>query len=153
MDPIDNESEMKDLLSSAEDVRDVIGVKNIYSYQLINRDGEAVPEDFDVEAMEDGDYLDYYYHTNADIYFIDDESFNKLLKKENISIDGVTSGAKPAVIFNTGTYYTGDENGNLKKVEYKFTDEDKIPIRFTVNWSNEFSVPGLSIVNQVVDEN
>jgi putative ABC transport system permease protein len=53
MDPIDNESEMKDLLSSAEDVRDVIGVKNIYSYQLINRDGEAVPEDFDVEAMED----------------------------------------------------------------------------------------------------
>ena len=153
MDPIDNESEMKDLLSSAEDVRDVIGVKNIYSYQLINRDGEAVPEDLDIEAMEDGEYLDYYYHNNADIYFIDDESFNKLLKKENISIDGVTSGAKPAVIFNTGTYYTGDENGNLKKVEYKFTDEDKIPIRFTVNWSNEFSVPGLSIVNQVVDEN
>lgn len=153
MDPIENDSEMKELLLSAEDVRDVIGVKTIYSYNMQNVNNEEYPENLDLENMDEGEYLDYYYHGNADIAFIDDESFEKLLQKEDISIDVVTPGAKPAVAYNQGSYYTGDKNGNLKKVEYKFIEDEKIPQSYKIEWSKEYYVPDRAVINQVVDEN
>lgn len=141
---------MKEILNSAENVNNTIAARNLYSYDIIDPDAEPINWD---DYNEDEDWADaYYYGKYAEVVFIDDESFNNLLKEENITVPA--SVEKPAVVYNTGTYYIYNEDDNRVKVEYNFIDDkETLPKNYAIKATNIYTAPGRSCIGQVLDEN
>ncbi|MCR5206268.1 MAG: ABC transporter permease [Lachnospiraceae bacterium] len=144
--------EIKEMLLSAKDVSNVIVTDNLFDYTLIDPDVEVKPE---TEEIIDGAYYpEAAYENSASLYFIDDESFSELLKSEGLTVPEGSDGAWNAVVFNKGTYYTYDENGNQRKIGYKFIEnEDELPKKLEVKWYNQYGLEGISPIDQMVDAN
>ena len=140
---------MKEILNSAEHVDNTIAARNLYSYEII--DPEEEPVNWDTFDEEEGFNDEYYYGKYAEVMFIDDESFNNLLKEENITVPA--SVEKPAVVYNTGTYYIYDDNENRIKKEYKFIEDEKLPKTYTIKSDSIYISPERTCIGQVLDEN
>ncbi|MBR6476600.1 MAG: ABC transporter permease [Lachnospiraceae bacterium] len=140
---------MKEMLNSAENVNNTIAVKNLYSYEIINP--EAADTAIWNEYGDDEKYYEELYSNCAEVIFIDDESFNKLLEEENITVPA--SVEKPAVMYNTGSYYIYDGNDNRVKVEYSFIKDEKLPKTYTIRSDSVYTSPDKACVGQVLDEN
>ncbi len=140
---------MKEILNSSEYVNNTIATKNFYNYDLMDPDATVdYPEDNDAEAgyLYGAGYYDKY----AEIMFVDDDSFNKLLAEENITIpDNVE---KPAVVYNKGSYDTYDENENRVRVNYDFIEDKQLPKDLTIRWSSVYNLPDRINVGSVIDD-
>lgn len=147
--------EIKAILDSAESVRKAVAINSLNSFQVLSENAYAA--DIPFEEIETGEIdeslLEDYIYSYADLKFIDDESFDELVKELGITYVPESDGAKSAIIYNAGSYYTYDEEGNRKKVEYKYIEDEQTPKKYTVEWYTEYNMPGRLEVNQAVDEN
>ena len=134
------------LLLSAENVTKVIRLRELYSTNLISSDNieysipleelnpleysETAGGEYDVKAD-----MDYINSNFASVVFMDEESFRSLAASESIHYDP-DSAVPQAIVYNHGVVTTFDAEGNRKKSEYSFVEEDKIPADVTIGWNN-----------------
>ena len=173
--------EVKEMLLSAKDVTNVIASKNLYDYwiyapdeetlaggykqntvvQEIDVDPETDPDEVskvyqsqavDEEAEESFEFTEPMYENSGSVYFIDDESFYDLVKSEGITLPESSKGVLNAVVYNKGTVYTFDEDGNRKKSTYTFIEEDRIPKKLKLEWCNDYADPTVAPVDQMADK-
>ena len=80
-----------------------------------------------------------YCNVNAEVCFVDDENFKRLLKENNLSEEEYMNSSSPkALLFDENTSYYADENNKQHIEKYAIFDTGKVPFDFEV-WSTPTS--------------